>query len=92
MRIQKDLDSGLEGRHVIIVEDIVDQLTLTYLRDILKARAPRALRRRASSQPSETVVDVASINRLPSEDLVVGYGLALRGSIATCAYHGHDAL
>ena len=41
VRLLKDLDSRLEGRHVIIVEDIVDTgLTLTYLQDILRARAP----------------------------------------------------
>jgi hypoxanthine phosphoribosyltransferase len=41
VRLVKDLDSGLEGRHVIIVEDIVDTgLTLTYLQDILRARSP----------------------------------------------------
>ena len=42
VRLLKDLDSGLEGRHVIIVEDIVDTgLTLTYLQDILRARSPQ---------------------------------------------------
>ena len=44
VRMLKDLDSGLEGRNVIIVEDIVDTgLTLTYLQEILRARAPRTL-------------------------------------------------
>ena len=39
VRMVKDVDAGLEGRHVIIVEDIVDTgLTLTYLQDILRAR------------------------------------------------------
>ena len=37
----KDLDSALDGRNVIIVEDIVDTgLTLTYLQDILRAQEP----------------------------------------------------
>ena len=43
VRMLKDLDASLEGRHVIIVEDIVDTgLTLTYLQDILRARGPRS--------------------------------------------------
>ena len=49
VRMLKDLDSGLEGRHVIIVEDIVDTgLTLTYLQEILRARRRRRCARRAS--------------------------------------------
>ena len=48
VRVLKDLDSSLEGRHVIIVEDIVDTgLTLSYLQDILRARAPKTCGRRA---------------------------------------------
>ena len=44
VRLLKDLDSSLENRHVIIVEDIVDTgLTLHYLQDILKARAPKTV-------------------------------------------------
>ena len=41
VRLIKDLDYGLEDRHVIIVEDIVDTgLTLHYLQEILRARNP----------------------------------------------------
>ena len=56
----KDLDSGLQGRHVIIVEDIVDTgLTLIYLQDILRARAPKTLRTACLlSKPSRRQVDV----------------------------------
>ena len=44
VRIVKDLDLDLSGRHVIIVEDIVDSgLTLSYLRRNLKARNPASL-------------------------------------------------
>src|SRR5258708_31168367 len=43
VRVLKDLDSNLEGRHVIVVEGIVDTgLTLHYLQDLLKARAPKS--------------------------------------------------
>src|ERR671910_2213143 len=60
VRMLKDLDSGLEGRHTIIVEDIVDTgLTLTYLQDILRARAPRTLKTACLlSKPSRRQVDV----------------------------------
>src|SRR5215216_4209335 len=45
VRVLKDLDSRLEGRHVLIVEDILDTgLTLSYLREILWARGPKTLR------------------------------------------------
>ena len=39
VRLLKDLDTTLDGKHVVIVEDIVDTgLTLMYLQDILRAR------------------------------------------------------
>jgi hypoxanthine phosphoribosyltransferase len=44
VRILKDLDVSIEGRHVLIVEDIVDSgLTLSYLMRTLKARNPASL-------------------------------------------------
>ena len=79
VRMVKDLDSGLEGRHVIIVEDIVDTgLTLTYLQDILRARAPRSLRTACLlSKPSRRQVDVVVdfIGFSIEDKFVVGYGL-----------------
>ena len=45
VRILKDLDINIEGRHVVIVEDIVDTgLTLDYLRELLLARNPASLK------------------------------------------------
>jgi len=79
VRVLKDLDTGLEGRHVIIVEDIVDTgLTLTYLQDILRARAPKSLRTACLlSKPSRREVQVAvDYTGFTIEDkFVVGYGL-----------------
>ena len=79
VRLLKDLDSGLEGRHVIIVEDIVDTgLTLTYLQDILRARAPKSLRTACLlSKPSRRQVEVTVdyIGFTIEDKFVVGYGL-----------------
>ena len=79
VRLLKDLDFGLQGRHVIIVEDIVDTgLTLTYLQDILRARSPRTLRTACLlSKPSRRQVEVAVeyIGFTIEDRFVVGYGL-----------------
>ena len=77
--VLKDVDSSLEGRNVIIVEDIVDTgLTLHYLQDILKARAPRSVRTACLlSKPSRRKVDVQVdyIGFTIDDHFVVGYGL-----------------
>src|SRR5947209_7464547 len=45
VRILKDLDSSIEGQHVLVVEDIIDSgLTLTYILDSLRTRNPAGLR------------------------------------------------
>jgi hypoxanthine phosphoribosyltransferase len=79
VRLLKDLDSGLEGRHVIIVEDIVDTgLTLTYLQDILRARSPQTLRTACLlSKPSRRQIEVRVeyIGFTIEDHFVVGYGL-----------------
>jgi hypoxanthine phosphoribosyltransferase len=79
VRLLKDLDTSLDGRNVIIVEDIVDTgLTLTYLQDILRARNPRSLRTACLlSKPSRRKVDVQVeyIGFSIDDRFVVGYGL-----------------
>ena len=51
VRLLKDLDTALDGKDVLIVEDIVDTgLTLTYLQDILRARNPRVAADRVPAQ------------------------------------------
>jgi len=79
VRLLKDLDRGLEGRDVVIIEDIVDTgLTLSYLQDILRAREPHLLRTACLlSKPSRRKVDV-SVDYIGFEipdQFVVGYGL-----------------
>ena len=79
VQLLKDLGSGIEGRDVVIVEDIVDTgLTLTYLQDILRARSPRTLRTACLlSKPSrrKTPVNVEYIGFTIEDKFVVGYGL-----------------
>src|SRR4051812_28458462 len=79
VRMLKDLDSGLQGRHIVIVEDIVDTgLTLTYLQEILRARSPKTLRTACLlSKPSrrQTEVAVEYIGFTIEDRFVVGYGL-----------------
>jgi hypoxanthine phosphoribosyltransferase len=79
VRMMKDLDFGLEGRNVIIVEDIVDSgLTLNYLHEILRARNPKSLRTACLlSKPSRRQVEVPVeyIGFSIEDHFVVGYGL-----------------
>jgi hypoxanthine phosphoribosyltransferase len=79
VRLLKDLDTTLDGRHVVVVEDIVDTgLTLTYLQDILRARGPKTLRTACLlSKPSRRQVDVKVeyIGFEIEDRFVVGYGL-----------------
>jgi hypoxanthine phosphoribosyltransferase len=79
VQVLKDLESGLEGRDVVIIEDIVDTgLTLSYLQDILRARSPRNLRTACLlSKPSRRQVDVnvEYIGFTIEDKFVVGYGL-----------------
>ena len=87
----KDPRRGLQGRDVIIVEDIVDTgLTLSYLQDILRARAPKTLRTACLlSKPSRRKVDVAVeyIGFTIEDRFVVGYGLDYDGAVSQPAVH-----
>ena len=79
VRLLKDLDIPLEGRDVIIVEDIVDTgLTLSYLLEILRARNPRTLKTACLlSKPSRRQIEVPVeyIGFEIEDKFVVGYGL-----------------
>jgi hypoxanthine phosphoribosyltransferase len=79
VRLLKDLDTTLDGRNVVIVEDIVDTgLTLHYLQEILLARGPRSLRTACLlSKPSRRKIDVKVdyIGFTIEDKFVVGYGL-----------------
>ncbi len=79
VRIVKDLDADLAGRHVLVVEDIIDSgLTLNYLRRYLQARGPESLEVCAllvKEGEQRVPLDLRYVGfRIPSA-FVVGYGL-----------------
>lgn len=79
VRILKDLERSIEGKHVLIVEDIVDTgLTLKYLLENLKARKPASIKVcTLLNKPERRTADIiADYNGfvIPDE-FVVGYGL-----------------
>ncbi len=79
VRLNKDLDTSIEGLNVILVEDILDTgLTLSYLCRILQQRRPKVLRVAALlDKPSRRIQEVKADYvgfQIPNE-FVVGYGL-----------------
>ena len=79
VRILKDLDADITGKHVLVVEDIVDSgLTLSYLVHNLQSREPASvrvcvlLRKRAAAQMP---VEVAYTGFEIDDEFVIGYGL-----------------
>jgi hypoxanthine phosphoribosyltransferase len=79
VRILKDLDAPIEGRHVLIVEDIVDSgLTLKYLLRNLAARRPKTLEVCAlltKPERRKAQIDAKYIGFEIPNRFVIGYGL-----------------
>lgn len=79
VRILKDLDESIQGRDVLIVEDIIDSgNTLAYLMDLLGTRAPKSLKIcTLLDKPDRRVtnVDVKYVGFVIPDEFVVGYGL-----------------
>lgn len=79
VRINKDLSQDIEGRHVIIVEDILDSgVTLSYLKQYLEVRKPASITiATLMDKPARRKADVYakySCFEIP-DAFVVGYGL-----------------
>jgi hypoxanthine phosphoribosyltransferase len=83
VRILKDLDQTIEGRHVLIVDDIIDTgLTMDYMLETLKARYPASLRvcallDKVPRRRREVRIDYRGFE-IPDK-FVVGYGLDFAG-------------
>ena len=80
VRIVKDLDTKIEGRHVIIVEDVLDSgLTLSYLVRMLQSRTPASIEIAAflvkDIEGKRPAVDPRYVGTHVPDKFVVGYGL-----------------
>lgn len=79
VRILKDLDRDIEGRDVLIVEDIIDSgLTLSWLMRNLKARKPRSLEVITLLRKPEVVkadIELFDVGFDIPNEFVIGYGL-----------------
>ncbi|GAB3712552.1 hypoxanthine phosphoribosyltransferase [Mariniluteicoccus flavus] len=97
VRILKDLTSDISGRHVLVVEDIIDTgLTLSYLISNLKSREPASLEIMTmfrKPEAAQNAVDVKWVGFDIPNEFVVGYGLDYAGryrnltSVGTLAPH-----
>ncbi|TYQ15003.1 UNVERIFIED_CONTAM: hypoxanthine phosphoribosyltransferase [Acetivibrio alkalicellulosi] len=83
VRIIKDIDIDIMGKHVLIVEDLVDSgLTLRYLKDLFKGRGPADVKCcTALDKPSRREVDIEIEYKgiIIPDKFVVGYGLDYGG-------------
>jgi hypoxanthine phosphoribosyltransferase len=92
VRITHDLKTSIEGRHVLIIEDIVDTgLTLQYLLRMLEVRRPLSLKVAALlSKPArrQSDVPVDYVGFSIEDHFVIGYGLDLDERFRNLAYVG----
>jgi hypoxanthine phosphoribosyltransferase len=90
VRILKDLNEDVEGRHVLVVEDIVDSgLTLQYLLDVLRRRNPTDIRVVAllrKDKPDRIDVQVDQVGFEIPDEFVIGYGLDYAGKYRNLPY------
>ena len=79
VRVVKDTDKSLENRHVVLVEDIIDTgLTLSYLKNMLKSRAPSSLKICAlldKPERRESKIEADYVGFKIPNSFVIGYGL-----------------
>ena len=93
VKISKDLDVSIEGKNVIVIEDIIDSgRTLSYLLENLKTRNPKTLRLcTLLDKPERRVVDVKVdyVGFEIPDEFVVGYGLDYDQKYRNLPYVGY---
>jgi hypoxanthine phosphoribosyltransferase len=92
VKVTLDLTQPIEGRHVIIVEDIVDTgLTMAYLQNLLKSRKPKSLTTVSLLLKPDALKVECSVDhvgfKIPN-DFVVGYGLDYQGRFRNLPFIG----
>lgn len=92
VRILKDINQSIEGRHVLIVDDIIDTgLTMDYLLETLKARYPASLRVCALLDKTPRRLRAVPIDfrgfEIPDK-FVIGYGLDYAGRYRNLPFVG----
>lgn len=92
VRIVKDLDENIDGKNVIIIEDIIDSgRTLSFLLEMLSARNPKSLKLcTLLNKPERRVVDIPVdyIGFDIPDQFVVGYGMDYAQKYRTLPYIG----
>jgi len=96
VRLVKDLDTDIDGRHVILVEDIVDSgLTLRYLKRNLLARNPASLQvvtLLARDSADLDALDVGHVGfTIPHNDWLIGYGLDVGQRYRNLSWLAHSS-
>ncbi len=92
VKVTLDLNDGIEGKHILLIEDIVDSgLTLTYLTSMLKARKPASIRTCSLLFKPESLkvpVEIDYTGFKIGGEFVVGYGVDLAGKYRGLPYIG----
>lgn len=92
VRIDKDITEDIEGKNVLIVEDIIDSgLTLSHVISTLEKRNPKTIKicvlcNKPSNQQKNVTIDYCGFKI--ENDFIVGYGLDKRGYLRNLPYIG----
>ena len=98
VKVTLDLNEPIEGKHVIVIEDIVDSgLTLSFIMNMLRARKPASLKSCSllfKPESLKTEIDIDYVGFKIGSEFVVGYGVDLAGKYRGLPYigyveHGH---
>ena len=94
VRILKDLDESIEGKDVLIIEDIIDSgRTLQYLYEMLKSRSPKSVKictllDKPDRRIPQSKITVDYTGFVIPDKFVVGYGLDDRQQVRNLPYIG----